>query len=253
MSINTTPNKANASSGLCRPYTADDNIKAAKVLQDAFIDDPIMHCLFSKTYMQSDDARGTFEYLLWVYGASFGMTELAVVPSSKDNNDEDDQVVCSAAMWEPKHASLGATVRTLFFLFWHFVFRGWKRTQRMARLLEIAETKRHLHVPQEHFHLVMIGTDSAQRGKGIGAKLIQVGLDRADQLGVPCYLESSNVKNVPFYKRFGFETMEEWHPFESDLEREEGEAQPLLGPEGDNKKGPVMTLMVRPAATKPLK
>ena len=43
----------------------------------------------------------------------------------------------------------------------------------------------------------------AAQGQGAGGKLIQVGIDRATKLGLPCYLESSNPKNVPFYERVG--------------------------------------------------
>ena len=32
---------------------------------------------------------------------------------------------------------------------------------------------------------------------------------RADEEGIPCYLEASNKTNVPFYERKGFKLMEE--------------------------------------------
>ena len=68
-------------------------------------------------------------------------------------------------------------------------------------------------------------------GHHVGAKLIQVGIDRAVALGLPCYLESSNPLNISFYKRHGFRVVELFYPFESD---------PMV--EG---KGAVITLMLR--------
>jgi len=36
-------------------------------------------------------------------------------------------------------------------------------------------------------------------------------LEHCDADGLPCYLESSKQRNVPFYRRHGFEVVEEVH------------------------------------------
>jgi len=59
--------------------------------------------------------------------------------------------------------------------------------------------------------------------------IIRVGLQRADALGISCYLESSNARDVPFYEHHGFVIVEEYYHFE-----------PVNGD-----KGPVMFLMLR--------
>lgn len=57
------------------------------------------------------------------------------------------------------------------------------------------------------WYLVYIGTTQRGRGKGHASKLIRHVTAQADREGVPVYLESSNEKNPPIYRRYGFETV----------------------------------------------
>lgn len=59
----------------------------------------------------------------------------------------------------------------------------------------------------ESWYLVYIGSSQRGRGKGHASKLIRHVTSQADRDGVPVYLESSNEKNPPIYRRFGFETV----------------------------------------------
>jgi GNAT superfamily N-acetyltransferase len=43
------------------------------------------------------------------------------------------------------------------------------------------------------------------QSKGIGSAVLGAMLERCDTEGMPAYLESSNLRNVPFYARHGFE------------------------------------------------
>lgn len=74
------------------------------------------------------------------------------------------------------------------------------------RLLNLVESH-HPHEP--HWYLASLGTAVDQQGKGIGSALMQPVLARSDGEGMPCYLESSKERNVPFYRRHGFEVVEE--------------------------------------------
>ncbi|KAH3766843.1 hypothetical protein Pelo_1291 [Pelomyxa schiedti] len=60
----------------------------------------------------------------------------------------------------------------------------------------------------KYMKLIAISTDPAMRNGGLGSLVIQPELDAADAQNIPCYLESSNLKNLTFYKRAGFETVE---------------------------------------------
>jgi GNAT superfamily N-acetyltransferase len=61
------------------------------------------------------------------------------------------------------------------------------------------------HHPREpHWYLPLIGIDPAHQGKGLGSALLKHATDICDRDGMPAYLESSNLANVPFYERHGF-------------------------------------------------
>jgi ribosomal protein S18 acetylase RimI-like enzyme len=62
--------------------------------------------------------------------------------------------------------------------------------------------KYHPHEP--HWYLPLIGVDPLLQGKGHGHALMAYALERCDRDRLPAYLESSNPRNIPFYRRHGF-------------------------------------------------
>ena len=81
--------------------------------------------------------------------------------------------------------------------------------------------------PEPHWYLNVIAARSNARSRGVGARLLEPQLERADREGLGVYLESSNPRNLSFYDRYGFER---W-----------GEAIDLPGA------GPILQPMWRPA------
>ena len=63
----------------------------------------------------------------------------------------------------------------------------------------------HKSVDGPHWYLVAVGARSECQGQGLGSALVEVGTSRADQAGVPCYLETGTQSNVDFYMKRGFE------------------------------------------------
>jgi GNAT superfamily N-acetyltransferase len=63
------------------------------------------------------------------------------------------------------------------------------------------------YVPEPHWYLMIVGVDPDLQGRGLGSALINEGLARADQARCPCYLETSDERNVAFYERFGFKVV----------------------------------------------
>jgi ribosomal protein S18 acetylase RimI-like enzyme len=61
------------------------------------------------------------------------------------------------------------------------------------------------HPKTPHWYLPLLGVDPRHQGLGLGSALLAQMLAVCDEQGLPAYLESTNEKSVPFYKRHGFE------------------------------------------------
>ncbi len=63
----------------------------------------------------------------------------------------------------------------------------------------------HAHaVSGPHWYLWGLGVEPSRQHQGLGGQLIQPILARADRDGLPCYLETTNEANLPFYEKHGF-------------------------------------------------
>ena len=61
------------------------------------------------------------------------------------------------------------------------------------------------------FHLWFIGVDPESQNKGTGSELLREVINEAEAMRRPVYLETSTLKNVPWYKKFGFKIYNELH------------------------------------------
>jgi len=59
------------------------------------------------------------------------------------------------------------------------------------------------------WHLDSIGVEPSIQGRGIGTALMEHGLGRAGATGAAVVLETAQERNVPYYERFGFWTVED--------------------------------------------
>jgi ribosomal protein S18 acetylase RimI-like enzyme len=59
-------------------------------------------------------------------------------------------------------------------------------------------------MPVAHWYLACLGVDPSRQRLGIGRALLQPVLETADATGLPCYLETENEVNLPFYRGLGF-------------------------------------------------
>jgi ribosomal protein S18 acetylase RimI-like enzyme len=108
--------------------------------------------------------------------------------------------VQAAALWLPPGVQPDETA-----LMAHF-----QRTvpeQDQDTLFAVFEQMAHYHPDEPHWYLPLIGVDPAQQGKGYGSALLVHALRLCDENGKPAYLESSNPKNIPLYRRHGFEVL----------------------------------------------
>jgi ribosomal protein S18 acetylase RimI-like enzyme len=73
--------------------------------------------------------------------------------------------------------------------------------------LEMFEKMGSFHPGEPHWYLPLLGVDPFHHGKGLGSALMRHATMIFDQDGKLAYLESSNSRNVPFYKNHGFELL----------------------------------------------
>jgi GNAT superfamily N-acetyltransferase len=80
------------------------------------------------------------------------------------------------------------------------------------RLMVITESIYAMHrglVKGKHCYLLFLGVEPGQQQKGIGSLLIKPVLRRADEQGLPCYLETMKEVNLAFYGKHGFRVADE--------------------------------------------
>jgi ribosomal protein S18 acetylase RimI-like enzyme len=72
-----------------------------------------------------------------------------------------------------------------------------------------AAIERH-HPDDPHWYLSVIGVAPDRQGQGLGSALLGHVLARCDADRVHAYLETSNRRNLPLYRRHGFQVREQF-------------------------------------------
>ena len=81
-----------------------------------------------------------------------------------------------------------------------------------------AVQKKHAELmPHEHWYLEILAVAPEYQGHGYGSRLMHTMLERIDESGLPCYVETDGEKNIAIYRHFGFETVKEFSlPYTTD-------------------------------------
>ena len=74
---------------------------------------------------------------------------------------------------------------------------------------EVMDRIHKARMPEPHWYLMLVGVDPELQGQGVGSALIREGLASADRESRPCYLDTSERRNLAFYERLGFVVLEE--------------------------------------------
>ena len=176
---------------------AEDRIdEASRVLGRAFQDDPLQAYTFPDVGERARRSAAHFVPLLQ-FGTMFG--EVLTTPGH----------VRGAAVWRPpgiavtpervQASGLDTLARRI----------GADAAARFEAVLAFLEPYHERNAPGPHWYLMVVGVDPAHHGRGIGAGLIRPVLARGDATGVPCYLETAQRTNVPFYCHLGFSVIDE--------------------------------------------
>ncbi len=74
---------------------------------------------------------------------------------------------------------------------------------------ELAEQLDRYHPDEPHWYLALLGIDPPHQSRGFGAEMIRPRLEQCDREGRAAHLVSSTSRNHSFYRRHGFEIMDE--------------------------------------------
>jgi ribosomal protein S18 acetylase RimI-like enzyme len=107
---------------------------------------------------------------------------------------------CAAALWLPP--GVEPDEETMVALIESATANG--DQEAMFSLFEQMGT---FHPKEPHWYLPLIGTDPAKQGNGHGSALLRHALAICDRDRMPAYLEATSARNVPLYRRHGFEVL----------------------------------------------
>jgi ribosomal protein S18 acetylase RimI-like enzyme len=111
----------------------------------------------------------------------------------------DDRHACAMALFPEKDKmTLGSVLLDIRFIFTCVGLRRLKRV--LAREREL----RRLQPPELKYYLWFIGVDPAYQNRGIGNRLLREMMAEADSLKRTLILETSTVRNLPWYEKSGF-------------------------------------------------
>jgi ribosomal protein S18 acetylase RimI-like enzyme len=173
-----------------RAATVTDVDGIADALVRAFHDDPVMTYLF-----RSDDGRRRKTRSLFV-----GESKRAIAKGKGRVDTNDDGPAKGAAVWFKPNEWRTGGLELLGQI--PLMFSMGLETPRALGLLGQMEK---VHPKEPHWYLAVLGTDPEHQGKGVGSALMAPVLSLCDENGIGAYLESSKERNVPFYRRHGFE------------------------------------------------
>jgi ribosomal protein S18 acetylase RimI-like enzyme len=81
--------------------------------------------------------------------------------------------------------------------------------RRFLRASSASDHARKQAAPGAHWYIWALGVDLACQGHGFGGQLVRTVLWQARAQSKPCYLDTENPRNVPFYGQFGFRQVSE--------------------------------------------
>ena len=175
-----------------RPASERDVEPMAAQLARTFMDDPVTCHIFRNVARREAGLRAYFRTQMRADYLPFGGCYTT-------------EGYTGAAIWAPPGKPIRTGLSGIFTMLpvLPFVLTNLGTTLRLLNLIE----KKHPRTP--HWYLASLGTAVEQQGKGVGGALMHPVLAQCDAEGIPCYLESSKERNVPFYRRHGFEVVEE--------------------------------------------
>jgi hypothetical protein len=169
-----------------------DSKKASLVLSRAFFDYPTFTCIFPDIKERQKKLHKVLQFLL-----KLGIYNGVVVSTS--NNLE------AIAIWyfteAPKTSILTIFRSGLLGLLFSLKPSSFRKFMSIGKS---KEANRKNLLSGNYVFLDMVGVHPGHQKKGFGKILIHEMLDKYNRYKLPVYLETSNVKNIEYYAKYGF-------------------------------------------------
>ena len=167
----------------------------------AFATDPMLEWIFPDPVHRAQATAAWLGVFVEAYAAGGVVDVIDGAPAADDSG-----ATAGAALWRIGQAPLPfSTLPSAGGLLAGFV--GVERCAQLAHALRaFADNK-----PSPPFHyLQFLAVHPLHQGTGLGRVLVQHGQQRASANGLGVYLESTNARNLPFYRSLGFEPIGEF-------------------------------------------
>lgn len=187
---------------------ARDSVEASQVVAAAFAVDPFHQYMFPDVNL-----RHSFGYL-WYQTVICSMTSDVVVQEWK----EQEKLVGVLVMSQRKPTLLTElfdNIRLAAFFFRSFPYLAPGNICRML-LMVLGVQQRYAQALEPYGEsgsaVKFLAVEKGFQGQGIGSHLLETVTRHFDKTEKYSYLESSNIVNVPLYRRFGYVLFEQYHP-----------------------------------------
>jgi ribosomal protein S18 acetylase RimI-like enzyme len=182
-----------------RRATEGDLDAVVECLTAAFREDPVMAWLGRRDSHRDAGRRNMFRFLT----RELGLAGRQLWTSSDYS--------CAALWVPPERANLKQSFwQELALLPTIVSYTGLTGLGRVDAFRKVAD--KHHPKDRPHAYLMVLGVAPQFQGQGLGSALLDATLKDVDSKRLPAYLESSSAKNVPLYRRHGFEVISEFKP-----------------------------------------
>ena len=180
--------------GVIEPLTRDEVERGATTLGRAFSTDPMFKWIFPDPQKRSRSLVPFLRVPLG-YGLKYGSV-------TRSNGGK------AVAIWVPpeRPMSMIGMVRSGFLAVPFQI--GFGPFFKFVGANSVMEKIHKKYMPEPHWYLLIVGVDPELQGQGHGGALVAEGLARADEANAPCYLDTSEERNLAFYERHGFRVVE---------------------------------------------
>ena len=176
-----------------------DLAKASDTLAEAFDSYPLFEYIIPDPTYRKNHLKYLCHFLL-----RLGLFKGEVVAPS--------DTIEGVSIWLPpagtQNSGIDAIRAGLLNLFFHINMRTFIR---FVKIGDIKDKKRTAVIKSPYYLCDMIGVNPLFQKRGFGRKMIEAKLIDCDNSKLPCYLETSKVGNIDYYKKFGFNVLNEYN------------------------------------------